>query len=171
MTDDRNAGLDRTREVAIRPVRTSSTAVGRYRARSGPPVWAVLSGVAAVLIGAVLTAAAAWLVTGPIFGYSDTWQLAIDTGTAIAAFAMAFLIQRAQNKDAWGVHLKLNEPVAAVKGASNRLIHVEGLSEAELTGPHQHYAKLVELAKSDRRLTDSHAVEAAVNRHESKKHR
>jgi len=72
---------------------------------------------------------AAWLVTGPIFHYSDTWQLVINTGTTIVTFLMVFLIQRSQNKDALAVHLKLNEIVAAIHGASNRLIDVEDLNE------------------------------------------
>ena len=75
-----------------------------------------------------------WLVTGPLFNYSDTWQLVINTGTTIVTFLMVFLIQRAQNKDAVAIHLKLNEIVAALEGASNRLIDVEALSEQELAG-------------------------------------
>ena len=63
--------------------------------------------------------------TGPVFGYSDTWQLVINTGTTIVTFLMVFLIQRSQNKDSLAIHLKLNELVAAVNGASNRLIEVE----------------------------------------------
>src|SRR5262245_14006482 len=63
-----------------------------------------------------------WALLGPFFDFSDTWQLVINTGTTIVTFLMVFLIQRAQNKDALAIHLKLNELVAAVKGASNRLI-------------------------------------------------
>src|SRR5580765_5739659 len=63
-----------------------------------------------------------WLITGPIFGYSDTWQLVINTGTTIITFLMVFLIQRSQNKDSKALHLKLNEIGAALHGASNRLI-------------------------------------------------
>ena len=73
-----------------------------------------------------------WGVTGPFFGYSDTWQLVINTGTTIVTFLMVFLIQRSQNKDSHAVQLKLNELVAAVDGASNRLIDVEDLSEHEV---------------------------------------
>ena len=73
-----------------------------------------------------------WLITGPLFNFSDTWQLVINTGTTIITFLMVFLIQRAQNKDALAIHLKLNEIVAAMEGASNRLIDVEDLSEAEI---------------------------------------
>src|SRR5213083_313353 len=66
-----------------------------------------------------------WLVTGPIFHFSDTWQLVINTGTTIITFLMVFLIQRSQNKDALALQLKLNEVLAALEGASNRLINVE----------------------------------------------
>jgi low affinity Fe/Cu permease len=75
--------------------------------------------------GAALALVLAWLVTGPLFGFSDTWQLVINTGTTIVTFLMVFLIQRTQNKDALALHLKLNEIVAAIDGASNRLIDVE----------------------------------------------
>jgi low affinity Fe/Cu permease len=110
-----------------------------------------------------------WLVSGPIFGFSDTWQLVINTSTTIVTFLMVFLIQRAQNKDSQAIHLKLNEVVAAVKGASNRLINVEGLNEEEIKTLHAHYGKLVEMAKSDAKLTQSHSVEEAAQRHSWKK--
>ena len=98
---------------------------------------------------------------GPIFGFSDTWQLVINTGTTIVTFLMVFLIQRAQNKDSAAMQLKLNELVAAVKGASNRLIDVEDLTEEELEMLHPFYAELVTLAKKDRQLSKSHSVEEA----------
>ena len=103
----------------------------------------------------------AWLVTGPIFHYSDTWQLVINTGTTIVTFLMVFLIQRSQNKDALAVHLKLNEIVAAIQGASNRLIDVEDLSEGELVRLHQFYRRLADMAKRDGDLGKSHSVEEA----------
>lgn len=109
-----------------------------------------------------------WIVTGPVFAFSDTWQLVINTGTTIVTFLMVFLIQRSQNKDSHAIHLKLNELVAALKGASNRLINVEDLTEEEITTLHAHYAKLVALAKSDQSLTKSHSVEEASERHERK---
>jgi len=110
-----------------------------------------------------------WAITGPIFEFSETWQLVINTGTTIVTFLMVFLIQRAQNKDAQAIHLKLNELVAAVKGASNRLINVEELTEEEIKTLHAHYGKLVELAKFDVKLTQSHSVEEAEERHGRKK--
>jgi low affinity Fe/Cu permease len=109
-----------------------------------------------------------WLLTGPFFKYSDTWQLVINTGTTIVTFLMVFLIQRAQNKDSRAVHLKLNELVAAVEGASNRLINAENLTEEELQVLHAHYGKLLELARSVGHITDCHSVEEAVSRHKRK---
>src|SRR5438132_1295819 len=73
-----------------------------------------------------------WIVTGPIFHFSDTWQLVINTSTTIITFIMVFLIQRSQNKESLAVQLKLNELIAAMKGASNRLIDVESMSEQDL---------------------------------------
>jgi low affinity Fe/Cu permease len=110
-----------------------------------------------------------WLASGPIFSFSDTWQLVINTGTTIVTFLMVFLIQRAQNKDARAVHLKLNELVAAVKGASNRLINVEGLTEEEIQALHTYYTRLVVLARKDEKLTASHSVEEAAERHQWKR--
>ena len=109
-----------------------------------------------------------WIVTGPLFHFSDTWQLVINTGTTIITFLMVFLIQRSQNKDALAIHLKLNEIVAALAGASNRLIDVEDLTEAEINTLHTHYQKLVAMAKQDMKLTMSHSVEEAEARHNVK---
>ena len=109
-----------------------------------------------------------WLVTGPLFNFSDTWQLVINTGTTIVTFLMVFLIQRSQNKDALAIHLKLNEIVAALEGASNRLIDVEDLTEEEIKTLHKHYQRLVEMAKEDFKLTQSHSVEEADARHKVK---
>jgi len=110
----------------------------------------------------------AWAATGPLFGYSDTWQLVINTSTTIVTFLMVFLIQRAQNKDAKAVSLKLNEIVAALEGASNRLIDVEDISEKELDTLHQHYARLARMAKRDDRITRSHSIDEAEVRHARK---
>src|SRR3989441_104552 len=110
----------------------------------------------------------AWAATGPLFHFSDSWQLVINTGTTIVTFLMVFLIQRSQNKDALAIHLKLNEIVAALEGASNRLIDVEDLTEAEIKTLHKHYQSLVTMAKEDLELTMSHSVEEAKARHEIK---
>ncbi len=126
--------------------------------------WAGSTWAFVIALGVILV----WGCTGPFFHYSDTWQLVINTGTTVVTFLMVFLIQRAQNKDAKAVSLKLNEIVAAIEGASNRLIDVEDLSERELEVLHQHYAKLVTMAKTDLSLTKSHSVEEAEERHEKK---
>jgi low affinity Fe/Cu permease len=114
-----------------------------------------------------------WGFTGPLFNFSDTWQLVINTGTTIVTFLMVFLIQRTQNKDALAIHLKLNEIVAALEGASNRLIDVEDLTEEEIITLHKYYQKLVAMAKKDAKLTQSHSIEEAESRHNKKhsKHR
>ncbi len=109
-----------------------------------------------------------WLALGPLFHFSDTWQLVINTATTIVTFLMVFLIQRAQNKDSKAMELKLNEMIAALEGASNRLIDVEELSEEELETLHRHYVQLVEMAKKDSSLTKSHSVEEAEARHKVK---
>src|SRR5436309_11159534 len=106
-----------------------------------------------------------WLVTGPMFHWSDTWQLVANTVTTVITFLMVFLIQRTQNKDSLAMQLKLNEVVAAIEGASNRLISVEDLSEEDLRTLHRHYAKLADMAKGARRLTESHSIEEAEARH------
>ena len=110
----------------------------------------------------------AWIVTGPLFAYSDIWQLAINTSTTIVTFLMVFLIQRAQNKESRATQLKLNELVAALDGASNRLIGVENLSEDELEVLNRHYKALVESVKRDEHITDSHSIDEAERRHEEK---
>ena len=109
-----------------------------------------------------------WAVTGPLFHFSDTWQLVINTGTTIVTFLMVFLIQRSQNKDAVAIHLKLNEIVAALEGASNRLINVEDLTENEVRMLHRHYGRLAELSREQGSLTESHSIEQAASRHQSK---
>lgn len=85
-----------------------------------------------------------WALTGPLFRFSQGWQMVINTGTTIATFLMVFLIQRAQNKESRAVQLKLNEIVAAMQGASNRLVGAEELSEDELRALHERYLKLAE---------------------------
>ena len=125
------------------------------------------TGTSAAFVLAV-TVIIVWLVTGPIFHYSDTWQLIINTGTTIVTFLMVFLIQRAQNKDALAIHLKLNEIVAALEGASNRLIDVEDLSEPEIEALRSYYRKLIELSRKDDVLTTTHSIEEAATRHGTK---
>ncbi|MBL7912721.1 MAG: low affinity iron permease family protein [Bacteroidia bacterium] len=121
---------------------------------------------------AFLTAVAVvfiWLITGPIFNYSNTWQLVINTGTTIVTFLMVFLIQKSQNKDAIAIQLKLNELVAAHKLASNRLVSVEEMTEEELKTLQKYYSKLASLSSKEENLQVSHSIEEAEELHNNKK--
>lgn len=109
-----------------------------------------------------------WLVTGPLFGFSDTWQLVINTSTTIVTFLMVFLIQRTQNKDSKAVHLKLNELIASLKGPSNRLINVEELNEEEIRILSNYFQRLSEMAKKEQDLSRSHSIEEAEELHKGK---
>jgi low affinity Fe/Cu permease len=143
-----------------------SSGVGRALERGSQAVTHWVGSSWAFALAALVVVA--WLLTGPLFGFSDTWQLVINTGTTIVTFLMVFLIQRAQNKDALAIQLKLDELVSAVQGASNRLISVEDLSERELKTLHAHYHQLAEMAKRDSDLLKSHSVEEAEQRHREK---
>jgi low affinity Fe/Cu permease len=121
--------------------------------------------------GGALATILVWAATGPVFGYSDTWQLVINTGTTIVTFLMVFLIQRSQNKEAMAMHLKLNELIAAVQGASNRLIDLEDVSERELGVLHVHYQRLAAMAAREADILASHSIDEATVRHESKRTR
>ncbi|HJT80736.1 MAG TPA: low affinity iron permease family protein, partial [Chthoniobacterales bacterium] len=88
-----------------------------------------------------------WAVTGPMFGFSDTWQLIINTGTTIVTFLMVFLIQNTQNRDAKAVHLKLDELIRAVKGARNRLVDLEKLSDDEMKQLEQEFERIQKRAR------------------------
>lgn len=109
-----------------------------------------------------------WIITGPLFHFSDTWQLVINTSTTIVTFLMVFLIQREQNKDSRAIHLKLNELIASLKGPSNRLIGVEDLTEVELETLYKYYQQLAYLAKKEKDLSVSHSIEEAVELHKEK---
>jgi len=121
----------------------------------------------ALALGVILV----WGITGPLFHFSDTWQLVINTFTSIVTFLMVVLIQRSQNKDSLAVHLKLNEIVAAIDGASNRLINVEDLTEEEVRTLREYYRKLVEIARREESLTRSHSIEEAAARARDKRRR
>ena len=107
----------------------------------------------------------AWGITGPIFHYSDTWQLVINTGTTVITFLMVFLIQQTQNKDSLALQLKLNELIASDEKASNRLIVVEDLTQEELEVLKKFYIKLADLAKKENDLHSSHSVDEADDLH------
>ena len=101
-----------------------------------------------------------WAMTGPVFQYSDTWQLVINTGTTILTFLMVFLIQSTQNRDAKSTQLKLDELIRAVEGARTRLVHLEDLSDDELTALDEQFRHLHErLARRE------HAPEHEPHRH------
>ena len=85
-----------------------------------------------------------WAITGPVFNFTDTWQLVINTGTTIITFLMVFLIQNTQNRDAKAMHLKLNELVRATKGARDQMIDAEELSDEELAQLHREFRELHE---------------------------
>jgi low affinity Fe/Cu permease len=121
--------------------------------------WAFFIALAVVIV---------WAFTGPIFGYSDTWQLVINTGTTIITFLMVFIIQKSQNKDSKSVQLKLNELIAANKLASNRLIVVENLTEDELDTLHNYYTRLAEETKKRMAMKESHSVEEAIENADEK---
>ena len=168
MTERKGSGehsvLSRKREDSsyARPEKSASNTFGQFATVASNWLgckWAFLLAIVIIVV---------WGISGPIFHFSDTWQLVINTGTTIVTFLMVFLIQRTQNKDALAIHLKLNEIVAAMQGASNRLVDVENLTEAEIALLHKHYQKLVTMAKHDASLTETHSIEEAEHRHEAK---
>ena len=114
--------------------RATSDAVGS--------VWAFLTALGIVVV---------WGLTGPIFHFSDTWQLVINTGTTIVTFIMVFLIQSTQNRDAKAVHLKLDELIRAVSGARNNLLDLETLPEEDLETLAQQFAELQKRATDEAR--------------------
>lgn len=117
-----------------------------------------------------LTIVIIWGITGPLFGFSDTWQLVINTGTTIVTFLMVFIIQQSQNKDTVAIHLKLNELIACNERASNRLIDIEDLSEEELEKIKKFYIKLAKLAEKENDVSSTHSLSEAENIHKSKLH-
>jgi low affinity Fe/Cu permease len=125
------------------------------------------SGSTPAFIGAVFVIII-WLGTGPVFHYSDTWQLVINTGTTIITFLMVFLIQRSQNKDSIAIHLKLNELIVAQELASNRMVSIEDISEEELKVLRKYYRHLSELAMKELTLEQSHSIAEALAHHERK---
>jgi low affinity Fe/Cu permease len=110
-----------------------------------------------------------WVVSGPIFQYSDAWQLVINTGTTIVTFLMVFVIQQSQNKDTRALQLKLNELIASHSKASNRLIDAEELSADELEVLKKFYTKLAVLAKKENDIHKTHSIDEAQHAHQDKK--
>jgi low affinity Fe/Cu permease len=113
-----------------------------------------LLGSAWAFCGAVLVIVV-WLVTGPTFHFSDTWQLIINTATTVITFLMVFLIQNTQNRDAKAMHLKLDELIRAVKGARNQLVDLENLSDEDLKNLEQQFRRLRKQAEGSRKHSDN----------------
>ena len=109
-----------------------------------------------------------WGITGPVFNFSNTWQLVINTGTTIITFLMVFVIQQSQNKDTIAIQLKLNELIAASDTASNRLVDVEELSAEELQTLKTFYRRLSELAKNESDIHATHSIDEAQDNHTNK---
>lgn len=132
--------------------------------------WATkFTGSSYAFIGATLIVII-WAVSGPVFKYSETWQLVINTGTTIITFLMVFLIQKAQNKDSKAIQIKLNELLAANEKASNRIVDIEDLTEKELDQLHCYYEKLADFAEEDADIHASHSIDAA-HRNQDNKHK
>lgn len=125
------------------------------------------TGTPAAFLVALLTIIV-WAVTGPVFKFSDTWQLVINTGTTIVTFLMVFVIQQSQNKDTMALQLKLNELIASNKAASNRLVDIEDLTEKELQVLKRFYIHLAELAEKEDDVFASHSIDEAKDNHEEK---
>lgn len=127
-------------------------------------VWATeWSGRSEIILAAVVVVAI-WMASGPWLHYSDAWQLAINSVTSVVTFLMVFLIQRAQNKSAMAVQLKLNEIIGALRGASNRMIGIEELSEDDLRRLHERYQQLAEISQDTARLKAAVSVDG-VDQH------
>lgn len=126
---------------------------------TGSPLAFVLAAMAVII----------WIITGPVFKFSDTWQLVINTGTTIITFLMVFVIQRSQNKDTTALQLKMNELIASCNTASNRLIDVEDLSAEELEVLKKFYVKLSQLSKKETDIHSTHSIDEAISIHGQKK--
>ena len=109
-----------------------------------------------------------WAASGPLFNFSETWQLVINTGTTIITFLMVFLIQKTQNKDSKAIHLKLNELIASNEKASNRMVDLEDLNEDELDELHKFYERLSDLAEKENDIHCSHSIDVAEENHKEK---
>jgi low affinity Fe/Cu permease len=120
--------------------------------------WAFILAVLVVLV---------WATTGPLFGFSDTWQLVINTGTTIVTFLMVFLIQNTQNRDAKAIHLKLDELIRAMQGARNALVDLEDLTDAELEQLEKQFRRLHERAKDRASGQALEAVESELDEREA----
>ena len=149
---DRVAAIARLAGAHRRPVgivERISAAATEWTGHTTAFVWALV-----LVVG--------WTVSGPLFHYSDTWQLFINTVTNLVTFLMVFLIQRSQNKDTMALQLKVNELIAAQKGAHNSLIAIEQLSEEELRVLHDRFIRLAEVSRGGA-VTSVATVDAAAS--------
>lgn len=112
----------------------------------------------------------AWAVTGPIFGFSDTWQLVINTSTSIATFLMVFLIQNTQNRDTAALQIKLDEIIRSIKGAHNSLLDLEELDDAQLEHIRSNYEQLATAARTQLRQGKSDTGKSGLRRKRRTKH-
>ncbi|GLU30196.1 low affinity iron permease family protein [Trinickia caryophylli] len=119
-----------------------------------------------IAFGLAVIVVLTWAVTGPLFHYSDAWQLVINTGTTVVTFLMVFLIQQSQNKDSVAIHLKLNELVAANRAANSELIGIEDISEEDLRKIADAYLALAK--KADATKAEKQAVEQSVDEAKSR---
>ena len=110
-----------------------------------------------------------WLVTGPLFDFSETWQLMINTGTTIVTFLMVFIIQQSQNKDTVAIHLKLNELIACNAKASNKLVDVEDITDQELHVLKRFYIELARVAKESNDMYSTHSLDEAEDNERQKR--
>lgn len=154
----RNSGHGRIRLSGRHSIFDRFATVATHAA--GSP-WTFCGALAIVLV---------WAAIGPFVGYSEVWQLVINTSTTIITFLMVFLIQRSQNKDSAAIHLKLNELLASDRNASNRLVAVEDLDEDDLRRLAAFYERLAELAERERGIKETHSLDEAEASH-ARKHR
>lgn len=124
---------------------------GKVTQYAGSP-WAFAVALLAILV---------WGTTGPMFHYSEDWQMVVNTGTTIVTFLMVFLIQQSQNKDSLAVHIKLNELLAAHEMASNRVVAIETLDEADLAVLRKFYCQLAAEAENEGGIKRSHSLDDA----------
>jgi low affinity Fe/Cu permease len=110
-----------------------------------------------------------WAITGPMFSYSDTWQLVINTGTTIITFLMVFLIQNTQNRDAKAIHLKLDELIKATKGAHNSMIDLDKLSDEQLKSLEEEYKRICEIEDEAEDESEDPAAKVAKGKSNGKK--
>jgi low affinity Fe/Cu permease len=123
----------RPRSDATTTIRDGFRRLAQRSADAVGSPWAFLLAIGSVVV---------WAAMGPMFDYSDSWQLVINTGTTILTFLMVFLIQNTQNRDAKAIHLKLDELIRAVEGARTRLVHLEDLSDDELGELQEQFKRL-----------------------------